>query len=194
MRRFPSTRWIPKDSTPVTRDGVDAIVYCHVSCAKPYRPAAIAYHGKATKADWNYAFVSDIAREKKINEFFDNIQGHQQRIAQEKSERANWQHGFKIGDILHYSWGYDQTNAEFYQVTEVKDKTIIIREIASRSVPGSEGFMSESLVAVSNKFLEKKGPLTKHPQPQKDGPGYVRMDYGSASLWRGQPCYSSWYA
>lgn len=39
------------------------------------------------------------------------------------------QHNFKIGDILHHSWGYDQTNADFYQVLRVTDKSVWIAQL-----------------------------------------------------------------
>ena len=52
----------------------------------------------------------------------------------------------KAGDILHHSWGYDQTNCDFYQVAEVKPVSVVLKKIAAKTVAGSEGFMSQSLM------------------------------------------------
>jgi hypothetical protein len=39
-------------------------------------------------------------------------------------------HGVHVGDIFYTTWGYEQTNVEFFQVVELKGKqTAIIREI-----------------------------------------------------------------
>lgn len=39
---------------------------------------------------------------------------------------------YKVGDILHSSWGYDQTNVEWFQVVEVKARSICIRQIGAK--------------------------------------------------------------
>ncbi len=40
-------------------------------------------------------------------------------------------HGVRVGDLFFDSWGYEQTNIDFYQVVELKGKaTAIIRELA----------------------------------------------------------------
>ena len=53
-----------------------------------------------------------------------------------------------IGDIFHTSWGYDQTNIEFFKVVEISPsgKTCQVIQIGSKTVPGSEGFMSDSVI------------------------------------------------
>ena len=44
-------------------------------------------------------------------------------------------HSLKVGDILHSSWGYDQTNATFFQVTALNGKTMVtVEQIGKRSV------------------------------------------------------------
>jgi hypothetical protein len=39
----------------------------------------------------------------------------------------------KVGDLFYSSWGYDQTNIDFYQVTAVKAKSVEARRIAGNS-------------------------------------------------------------
>lgn len=70
------------------------------------------------------------------------------RKAKAKAEKAAWHHDFAIGDILHYSWGYEQTNCEFYQVVSLKAKAIMVRRISGAMVPDSGcGPMSGSMTA-----------------------------------------------
>jgi hypothetical protein len=93
-----------------------------------------------------------------------------------------------VGTLLHYSWGYDQTNCEFYQIISRQGAKAVIREIAGETVPGSEGFMSCSLTPCPNKFIGE--PITKII-----GAYGIKMDFGVAS-----PCAvgskhsSTWYA
>ena len=52
---------------------------------------------------------------------------------------------FKVGDLLHTSWGYDQTNVEFYKIIRVLPKSVEVVAIGGKSVPGTAGFMSEQI-------------------------------------------------
>ena len=137
-----------------------------------------------------------------------------QMMRQKKQEaKARFQNPYKVGDILHHSWGYDQTNCDFYQVVEVKKASVVLRKIGAETVPGSEGFMCESLMPVKDAFItEGHHALTKYsdaitpdnPTIFKKVSFYVKEDgslryyiptpYGWCDLWEGKPQYSSWYA
>lgn len=126
--------------------------------------------------------------------------------------KSQYQNPYKGGDILHHSWGYDQTNCDFYQVVEVKNASVVLRKIAAETVPGSEGFMCEKLMPVKDAFIEKATQaLTKsdhHITPQNptikkrvcfyvkdDGTlkYYISVPFGWCALWDGNAQYSSWY-
>lgn len=61
----------------------------------------------------------------------------------------------KVGSLFCMSWGYDQTNVNFFQVTRLSPKGIFVREIAGKAVEGSEGMMCNKMVAVPNSFLSE---------------------------------------
>ena len=126
--------------------------------------------------------------------------------------KSQYQNPYKVGDILHHSWGYDQTNCDFYQVIEVKKASVVLRKIGAETVPGSEGFMCEQLMPVKDAFIEKgTQALSKHsdfitpenPTIKKRVSFYVKDDgtlryyisvpFGWCDLWDGKPEYSSWY-
>jgi hypothetical protein len=52
----------------------------------------------------------------------------------------------KVGDVWVCSWGYDQTNVDYYVLTRVTAASVWIVPIGQRMVEGSEGFMSESVL------------------------------------------------
>jgi hypothetical protein len=129
-------RYIPQDSTPIERAGLPAIVYSYTS-ANSGKLAAIAYIGKSSKKIWHYIFRDEQQRQARIDHFFDGVAQREDAKLSRKIQRASYTHTFKVGDILYSSWGYDQTNVEFYQIIETTEKTVTFREICqSRSRDG----------------------------------------------------------
>ena len=110
-------------------------------------------------------------------------------------------HPFKVGDIFVNSWGYDQTNIDFYEVVAVTAKSIRLARIAKGSVDGTEGFMTDKVVALPGQFVERDGKrieMTKFPYQWSYGgrePEWgVNFPYGSGNLWNGEATRRSWYA
>ena len=118
------------------------------------------------------------------------------RIAERKARRAlqasEAAKTIKVGDIFYSSWGYDQTNIDFYQVTKVSAKTAEIRPIAGSEVPGAryEPGSSSQVTAAKDSFT---GPAEKHLIQSYDGKPYFHLtSYSSASAWDGNPKSYSW--
>ena len=174
-------RRIPTDSKPVTREGIDAIVYLYTTRVTA-KPAAIAYGGKRSKADWNYSFRSDEQRQEKIEAYFTDRLAYSQYTATAKAAQRAFTHTLKIGDILSYSWGWEQTNVEFYQVVCVPShKTVVVRAIASKMA-------DMRVVAIPSCFLSDSPEILK-----RVGKGnYCSMDHGCLAPWDGKPMYCSW--
>ena len=188
-------RWFPTDSAITVDPDCNAVVATYQSGPKP---GAIAYSGKRTKPDFHYTFYSTQGRDEHIAKYLDGLSRTLAAKAKEKAQKKAYRHGFKVGDLLHYSWGYDQTNCEYYQVTRVSAASVWIRPIGSESVPGSAGFMSESVKPVPDAFLEDEPELRKRPQFY-DHNGqiheYLAMDHGAADKCAAdEKHYSSWYA
>ena len=109
--------------------------------------------------------------------------------------------GVKVGDIFHYSWGYEQTNANYFQVVALKgQKSVVIREISYKKTE-TTGFDSYKVVPCKNAFLEKSHFIkdnmigaTKMVKGLKSGTIYINIEsFGFCSLWDGTPdnmtCY-----
>ena len=68
--------------------------------------------------------------EYKPEEFAANIE-YQNRRETEETQNAE---GVHVGDIFYSSWGYDQTNIDFYQVVSLKGKhTLVLRKNKAKS-------------------------------------------------------------
>ncbi len=105
--------------------------------------------------------------------------------------------GVKVGDIFSSSWGWEQTNVDFYQVVGLTAASVKVRRIEARSV-AMTGNMSGQVVAAPGRFLEHAPVLTKRLKSYTDRSGEVRVyfkqsSYADAYLWSGEPLYNSWY-
>jgi hypothetical protein len=99
---------------------------------------------------------------------------------------------FKLGDLLYSSWGYEQTNVDFYQVTKVGDKSVWVRPIASEMVEGTAGHDSSNVRPIKDDFRgeEVYKPLVVSTYSDKPclGGRYPLRPYTSGD----KGVYSSW--
>lgn len=160
-------------------------------------PAAKLWNPKARNPSANYRFRSIAAREAFILKFVERFDQHLAAKVATRTQRSTIaaQHAEDIqpGHIFRYSWGYDQTNIDYFQVTEKHGQNLTLRAIAQSVVPESEGLMSEQVEPRIGHFLNK-APLTKRLQFTDDGRPYLAFDYGWCELWRGGSSYQSHYA
>jgi hypothetical protein len=182
---MPREFYIPKGARAVDNGGTDASVYAYEQAGKFL---AIAFHGKAAKPDWHYSFRDEAARDKRIAEFIAGRKRWVEYKAERKAEKDK-PHTLKVGDILVSSWGYDQTNIDYYQVTRIPGPmTVEIREIAKTS-SAEIGFMTAECKAAPDKFTGD--PMIKRCNSTNS----VRIaSYASASKWDGKADRYSWYA
>ena len=101
-------------------------------------------------------------------------------------------HNIKVGDIFYHSWGYDQTNIDFYQVVSVTAKTISIRRIVAGEADYDDYQMTGHKVAIKDRFAGDK-VLVKTPHLFA-GEWRLNFEYGSGGLWDGKPMDFSRYA
>lgn len=145
----------------------------------------------------HYYFESAEKRQAYIDGQVANFESHKVRVSERREARAGDAAGLElvqVGFIFHYSWGYDQTQCEYFQVTEKNGKMVTIREIGSTSIAdGTPQPMSEYRIAVKDSFLENSKPLKKRLQFSSGVP-YLKMKCGYARPWKGDKNYCSWYA
>ena len=97
----------------------------------------------------------------------------------------------QAGDILAYSWGWEQTNVDFFQVVRATAKSVWIRPIAGTEISDGPTSMTGTVKPVINRFT---GPVKrkKIQQPESAEP-FVDMSYGIAKRYE-RPMRVSHYA
>jgi hypothetical protein len=119
----------PKGAIKVADKHSDGVVYLYTSARG--RPCAIAFHGKAQRPDFHFSFKDEAARERRVREFFEGRQARARFQAEQKAT-ATQPHKLEVGHILVASWGYEQTNVDWFEVTKVISSTMVeVRPISS---------------------------------------------------------------
>ncbi|HGU7253679.1 hypothetical protein QBD27_14030 [Legionella pneumophila] len=98
-------------------------------------------------------------------------------------------YSLKEGSILYASWGYDQTNIDFYEVTKLIGRTTLeLRELGQELISDGSGF--------SGKTKPIPGNFIGQPFRKRIGiHGSVKINEVSrASIWPGEALYYSSYA
>ena len=104
----------------------------------------------------------------------------------------------KVNDIFVYSWGYDQTNIDFFQVIRKTKKCIIIRKIKSKNDYDNQSMTGYSMPDINN-FEEDSKELRKIPYKYlegglADGCNYISFECGCGYAWDGSKQSYSDYA
>lgn len=191
MRFAPLTRdfYIPKGAIRIADKASDGVVYVFRSAKD--RPAAMAFHGKAVKPDWHHSFPNDAARERKIREHFEGRRRWAEWQGERRAERKK-PHGFEVGHVLYASWGYDQTNIDFFQVTKVIGAQMVEVCAVSRisADTGNEPWMTGKVVPQLDGFTGEAMRRRVNGRSKS-----VRIDnVRTAFLWDGRPLNWTGYA
>jgi len=94
------------------------------------RPVATMYIGKAKKTFKRVGFRSE---EDRANQVAHWMKAQSERQAQSKQRRKPAQRLLEVGDVLVASWGYEQTNVDYYKVIKlVGTATVELVEIGKQ--------------------------------------------------------------
>lgn len=101
------------------------------------------------------------------------------------------EHDYQIGDFLCLSWGYEQTNINFYQIVGVTAKSVKIKPVKSEIV--EFGDMTGEVIPVKDGFTTDI--FIKDGKTARVGRYGIRIESGyTAHKWDGRPERFSTYA
>lgn len=127
----------------------------------------------------------------------------QERRRKESEERRRREReaaaSVAVGDVFVTSWGYEQTNVDYFEVVEKRGQYVTVRPIASRTVEDT-GWMQRTVEAVPGRYLNKCALIDDEPSARykvkgtKNSPRIDLTSFASAYIWDGKPdCESSYY-
>jgi hypothetical protein len=193
MTNLRLTRYIPEDATEVavtsTVARCRAVVYIFEQTTKAGTVNYLAktYIGAKKKQYSFYRYLTPEQRQEAVDRFISIQQAESDQAEARKAVVNDFKRDVEVGDILHSSWGYDQTQSDFYQITElVGKKSVKFREIASNKT--YDHSMSGTNTPIKDEFIG--GEYTK----QYGIYGAKLSSFETARKWDGRPKHWSSYA
>lgn len=115
----------------------------------------IAFAGRAQKPAFHLRFRTVERASEYVSEWLAGIERRAaEKLAQREARKAAG-HTFQVGDVLVSSWGYEQTNVDFYEVVAlVGSCTVELREIGQERGESSHG-MQGVCVPVPGSFISE---------------------------------------
>lgn len=148
----------------------------------------MGFSGRAKKNKFYFKFPNKEKRDIYIEKFLkeqENLIKRKHMKREEEKKIIN--ESIEIGKIYYTSWGYEQTNGEFYQVVGRKGKkTLLLKEIGSNQI--SSGFDSGYFEAVKDNFISENIIETRVGS-MKIGKDYKKYLYE----YKNKAVYRSWY-
>jgi len=92
--------------------------------------------------------------------------------------------------IIKSSWGYDQTNIDFYEVVKVSNGWATLQEVGF-TITEQAGFLAEYVIPVPEIKIGK--PFRRKIKTYSSG-DYVNISsYAGGSIWEGKPVLQTHY-
>lgn len=196
MPRMTRQFYIPAGSVKIADKQSSAVAYLYEDARG--RPCVVAFRGRAQKPALHVRYPDAAARARRVSEWLNGVRKTEAYKAEQRKDAAasaaRGNSTVQVGHIFRCSWGYEQTNIDYYEVTRLIGKTMVeLRKVAAadvsngnepwatgKSVPSAGDYIGEPFRRrVTN--LGRSGPVVRI----SDGRGH-------AFLWNGRP--DSWTA
>lgn len=186
-RRLPPTRYIPKGALVVNAKDTDAVAFVYQT-PRDKGPCALIYFGKQTKAVAHVTRPTEADLAAYIQRQFESRREWNARKVARRNERTAQERGVEVGTILVTSWGYEQTNVNFYKVTALVGRTMATVQEVSH-VQGKAMSSMSGTTLPGDAFRDRSKPMRVIVKN-----GSASIDGHSARVWDGKPVFeSSWH-
>lgn len=173
----------------ISLTGTDVYMMTEATGNAPF--CAIGFSGKKAKYDFYIAFRTAERRAEYVAGWENGIKARNARKDLDKAKRMMGT-TLKVGDILYTSWGYDQTNVDFFQIVNIPSKCFVeVRKIKQAyTYQDGNSSMSAYTSGVKDSFVG-----TEVLRRKVDSRNTIKIsECESAWIWGGTPKYVSWYA
>lgn len=133
---------------------------------------------------WQYRFKTPESRDKYAVTQCEQLEKAEEKRAEQNETRKQRQNeqvaALKVGDVFYTSWGYDQTNIEYFKIVKISGKRITVKEVYQNTV--STGFDSGNCVPRQDFIKDAKDVIVgicKH--------GGFQIEGHYAKIWDGKP-------
>lgn len=146
-----TARRIPQGYTEIVearRENLGIEVY-----ASDSGKSMIAFAGRATNPAFHYSFASQISAQNRLAAWLKQQEDRAAAKAATKAAAKEIPITLVVGDVLVCSWGYEQTNVDYFQVIKMVGKASVeVRPIASETADDEAIGMTGYCVPAVNRF------------------------------------------
>lgn len=153
--RFTLTRefYIPKGSIKVADKHSDAVAYIYTT--ENGKPAMRVFYGKQSKPVARFFYNTEEARNDAVRFYFKSRQASLKLKEEIRAARKAKGRKTEVGTLYYTSWGYEQTNIDWYEVVELVGKTSArVRRVAAMDAStGNEPWMTGKSVPAAGQYI-----------------------------------------
>lgn len=187
--RASATRWIPQGAEVEAVERPDLKVAAYLYTDSHGRRCVVGYQGRSKKPALHVGSTNPDQTARELERW---IRAQEARTAQRLAEREAQRQfvcRWPVGTILYATWGWEQTNVDFYEVVGVRGaKTVVLRRLQSEIAEYGAGAMSGYSTPVPGQYRDDA--FTARAKSEN----YAAIDGRKlAHLWDGRPIGCSWY-
>lgn len=157
--------FIPKGARKIVHKHSTAVLYAYER-DRLGRPGfmLMGFAGRRQKPDFHYRYFSEQERLAKADAYFAAMAEQEGRERDRKAKP----HQLAAGDVMRCSWGYDQTNIDYYEVVRLVGKSMVeIRAIEAGAASNDMGWTGKS--------VPLPGAYKGEPMRKRAEANYVRI-------------------
>ena len=139
-----------------------------------------------TRPRYKYVASSQEMHDQHIAAILRAAEGFRQHDQAATAAAQTFRESLHVGDILDSTWGWEQSNIDFYQVISIRDSIVELRHLDQQTT--ETGFMCGVTIPIPSAFncAARKYRISKD---------HVKISSCQrAYKWDGNPCRCSWYA
>lgn len=138
-------------------------------------------------------YISKYGPAERVEEIIAVCKGEADKKKAEADRKKTYKPKMTVGDILESSWGYDQTNIDFYQVTRVSGSRAYMRKIRKKHVQGEERMCEDAVMPDRDNFCgEEFFKRICVSFGMNETEEYVKINsYSTAYPWKGGVSYET---
>jgi hypothetical protein len=121
-----AARYIPKTAVCILEHSNGSAWYSYELNGKLL---GIGFWGTSAKAHSHYSYRTEDQRNQAIEQFKQSVERSLALKTTQKAAIAATPNPYKVGDIVNTSWGYDQTNVDFFIITRVSAGCVWVRPV-----------------------------------------------------------------
>ena len=183
--------YIPDGAREVRDDESDAVAYHYEGKGRSHgEPCAVYFCGRRQKPDGRYRFRNEEEREVYTKRHFEGRREHDDFKVEAKAKATkalgHAADKLKVGDVYSASWGYDQTNVDFYVITEILGRVTVMLQPLGYDIVKTNDSGAEYVVPA----LRNHEGMAMKKRVNAYG-GFSINSYIAASPWNGKAAYQT---